>query len=133
MVIPMGFVIGNLLLCPVFLAFKVLLVPIDENSVVMTRNGEKGASLHVYSYLDIFIIVLIALLNCLQQMAQTLAFKFEKAGRVAPLLYLQIIMNCFADIYLFDTKLTGMQVFGGSIIIITNFTIAVLKCTAIIK
>jgi hypothetical protein len=50
----------------------------------------------------------IAALNVLQQLAQTLAFKFEKAGRVAPLLYLQIIMNCVADIYLFQTKLGPM-------------------------
>lgn len=135
MVIPMGFVIGNLLLCPVFLFTKVFITPVEQGNLIVTESpqGQIGSSFHVYSLQDTLIILAIAALNVLQQLAQTLAFKFEKAGRVAPLLYLQIIMNCVADIYLFQTKLAPMQVFGGLLIILTNFTIAVLKCTAVIK
>lgn len=69
MVIPMGFVIGNLLLCPVFLTFKVLLVPIESTNMVHTTKGEIGSSLHVYSTYDILLILVIAGLNCLQQLA----------------------------------------------------------------
>jgi hypothetical protein len=32
MVVPMGFVLGNLVLCPVFLMTKVLIMPVDPLS-----------------------------------------------------------------------------------------------------
>jgi drug/metabolite transporter (DMT)-like permease len=64
---------------------------------------------------------------------QTLAFRYEKAGRVAPFLYLQILFCCLADIVLFGTRLGYWQVMGGLVILTTNFTIAMLKAVNYIK
>ena len=59
MVVPFGFTLGSVLLCPVFLAVKLQVTPVDPMSTVMTERGTVGASLHVYSYWDVGVILLV--------------------------------------------------------------------------
>ena len=40
MVIPMGFVIGNLLLCPVFLFTKVFITPVEQGNLIVTESPQ---------------------------------------------------------------------------------------------
>ena len=116
MLSPLGFALGNVFLCPIFMTFKVLITPVDPDNRMLAQtfhhshaNGtitaqyEVGASLHVYSWWDISMIVMIAFFNFIQQIAMTLAYRYEKAGRVAPFLYLQILFCVIADIILFGT------------------------------
>ena len=116
MLVPIGFALGSVFLCPIFMTLRVLITPVDPDNTIVTStihhshsNGtttvhyEVGASLHVYSWWDIGMIVMIALFNFVQQIVQTLAYRYEKAGRVAPFLYLQILFCCLGDIILFGT------------------------------
>ena len=68
MVIPMGFVLGNLVLCPVFLFAKVFMIPVEQGNMIVTEHprGEIGSSFHSYSTFDVMTIVLIAVLNIAQ-------------------------------------------------------------------
>jgi len=59
---PMAFVLGNLILCPFFLAIKIFVSPIDPVSQVLTVKHTVGASLHVYNMEDIAIIFSLALM-----------------------------------------------------------------------
>ncbi len=104
---PMAFVLGNVILCPIFLAFKLINVPIDPTSHVITEQGTMGTQLHVYSWQDVITLFSLALMIYFQQIFMTLAFTYEKAGRVAPVNYLQIILCCLADIMIFGTKLSS--------------------------
>ena len=78
-------------------------------------------------------LLLIGLLLYLVLVFNTWAFKYEKAGRVAPIQYLQIIVNCVVDLVIFKTELTWNQVLGGLIIICSNLSISLLKCLNLIK
>ncbi len=59
---PMAFVLGNVILCPVFLTSKILISPIDPINQVQTISHTVGASLHVYSLWDIAMIFSLALM-----------------------------------------------------------------------
>ena len=78
-------------------------------------------------------IIILAILICGAQVFTTEAYMYEKAGRVAPITYLQTIICCLADIIMFGTSLSPNQVLGGILIIATNFTIALLKALDIIS
>ena len=102
MLVPMGFALGSVFLCPIFMTMRILYNPVDVASTVLTEpiyhhlsNGtvsvtpsQVGASLHVYTWWDVGMILMIAFFNFFQQIVQTLAYRYEKAGRVAPFLYL---------------------------------------------
>jgi drug/metabolite transporter (DMT)-like permease len=75
----------------------------------------------------------LAVLICSAQIFITEAYMYEKAGRVAPIMYLQIIICCLADIMLFGTTLTSNQIIGGALIVLTNFTIALFKALGVIS
>jgi len=85
---PMGFVLGNVILCPIFLTFKSIYLGIDPTSLVITDQGTMGTHLHVYSWQDVITMFLSAFMVYFQQIFMTLAFTYEKAGRVAPVNYL---------------------------------------------
>ena len=64
LVSPMGFVLGNLALCPVFMTLRVLYIPVDPVSAVLRESNpsQLGSSLHVYSWYDVSLIFLLALM-----------------------------------------------------------------------
>ena len=105
----------------------------DPINNIITLDNKVGASLHVYDWTDRFIIIFVAVVIFFQQISQTLAFRYEKVGRIAPMYYIQVIFCCIVDIWLFGTVLGFYQVLGGLIVIMSNITIAVLKCLEIIK
>ena len=135
--VPFGFSLGNIVLCPLFMIFKIVFFPISPHSKVLTEKTQTpGVSLHVFSFsqcIEMGMILLLAVAFYFSQIFQAQAFRYEKAGRVAPILYLSIILSCIADVVLFETKITWNQMIGGLIIIVSNFTIAVLKCLEIVK
>ncbi len=61
LVAPMGFVIGNALLCPLFMVIKLLYSPVDSRSKIMTTNDEIGSSLHNFTSWDFFALISITL------------------------------------------------------------------------
>jgi drug/metabolite transporter (DMT)-like permease len=112
MVTPMGYALGNLLLCPFFMMIKTQFIPLEPNSMLpsvdrLSGAPAQGSSFHSYSKEDILLILILAVLICCAQIFITEAYMYEKAGRVAPIMYLQIIICCLADIMLFGTTLTS--------------------------
>jgi len=87
----LSFAFFNMLLGPFMTVFK--LVFYDDTLVQM-------------GFYEVFMLMLIGLLLYLVLVFSTWAFKYEKAGRVAPIQYLQIIVNCLVDIAIFKTELT---------------------------
>ncbi|CDW78650.1 membrane protein [Stylonychia lemnae] len=114
----LSFAFFNILMTPVMMIFKLIIV---DNTLV------------VYGQFEILMIILISVLLYLVLLFQTWAYKYEKAGRLAPILYIQIIVNCLADIMIFRTSLKLNQLLGGLLILTSNLSIAVLKCLNIIK
>ncbi len=60
MIVPIGFSLGHVVVCPFFLLCKVLMQVSDANNTVLTIQNEIGASLHVYEWSDRVIIQMIA-------------------------------------------------------------------------
>ena len=85
-----SFAFFNILMTPIMIFFKLMIV---DNSLV------------VYGQFEVMMIIIISLLLFVVLFFQTLAYKYEKAGRLAPILYIQIIVNCLVDIVVFDTNL----------------------------
>ncbi len=88
MIVPVGFALGHLMLCPLFLSAKLSYQPLDPMNRVTTIDDQVGSSLHVYDWTDRFIIVFVAVVIFFQQITQTLAFRYEKVGRIAPMYYI---------------------------------------------
>ncbi len=61
MIVPVGFSLGHIILCPLFMTAKLIINSKDALNNVVTTKGTVGASLHVYDWTDRGIIVLIAL------------------------------------------------------------------------
>ena len=57
----------------------------------------------------------------------------EKAGRVTPVLLMQIIFNYFLDYAVIGTKPMYNEVIGGLLIIGSNFSIAIFRMFNLIK
>jgi drug/metabolite transporter (DMT)-like permease len=69
---PLSWAIANLVICPVFTgAQRIAMQP----------------QTHSYSWYDVLTIVSMSLFQLVNLTFQTLAYQFEKAGRVAPILY----------------------------------------------
>lgn len=62
LVAPMGFVLGNLILCPVFMTLKLIFSPVDPRSQMLTTDLELGTSLHVFTWWDFLALTLITLM-----------------------------------------------------------------------
>ena len=61
MVVPVGFSLGHIVLCPLFMAGKLIFISKDPLNNVKTVDESIGASLHVYDWTDRSIIVFIAI------------------------------------------------------------------------
>ena len=61
MIVPVGFSLGHIILCPLFMAGKLMFISKDPLNNVKTVDESIGASLHVYDWTDKAIIVFIAL------------------------------------------------------------------------
>jgi len=62
-----------------------------------------------------------------------LSLKYEKAGRVAAINYLQILIMMFIDTFYFKIRLTLRDIIGASMILICNFAITLLKAMEVIS
>jgi hypothetical protein len=61
MIVPVGFSLGHIILCPLFMAGKLMINSKDPLNNVKTVDDSIGSSLHVYDWTDRGIIVFIAL------------------------------------------------------------------------
>ena len=86
----LSFAFFNILIAPIMTVSKLFLI---ENTLV------------VYTWYEVLMLLLIAVEMYLVLILQTWAYKYEKAGRLAPILYIQIIVNCLLDIILYKTEL----------------------------
>ena len=59
---------------------------------------------------------------------QTKALQIEKAGRVAPVLILQILFNWILDFAVIGTTPMANELIGGLLIIGSNLGISILRC-----
>jgi drug/metabolite transporter (DMT)-like permease len=58
----------------------------------------------------------------------TLAFQFEKAGRVAPIQYSQLLIVAALDVLVLGTRLQWNQILGALLIAVSNLSVSILKC-----
>jgi len=65
-------------------------------------------------------------------MSQTLAYYFEKAGRVAPSTLFQLVFACIFDVVVIGSEVKLNVVLGGLLIFGSNFIIAILKCFKVV-
>eukprot|EP00347_Sterkiella_histriomuscorum_P016511 403352903 len=114
---PLFFSLTNLMLCPIFQGLRLTVRPY----------------LNVYSQYDVMMIVLVAIFQFCNLIFATLAYQFEKAGRVSPIAYSQIILVSILDVLYLGTRLKVNQIIGGIIIVCSNLTISILKCAEVIK
>ena len=62
LVAPMGFVLGNLVLCTLLMGLKLIFSPVDPRSQMLTTDLELGTSLHVFTWWDFLSLTLITLM-----------------------------------------------------------------------
>ena len=67
------------------------------------------------------------------QVFQSRAYQLEKAARVATMNYIQIVTGFLWDILFFKSKLQVLDIIGSLLIILTLFTITVLKAMGKVK
>lgn len=78
-------------------------------------------------------LILISLLLFTSQVFQTKSYQNDKAGRVAPVNYLQIIYNFVLDYLVLKTTPSYSELLGSIIIVSSNLIIALLRLFNIIK
>ena len=117
---PLAFAIGNLLTSPMYL---------------MARNmvSSEPKELTIYNWTCIFYLLVIVCSIYFGLIFQTLSFKYEKAGRVTPINYLAVVINCIIDIIVFNNHMKVNQVIGCLMIIGSTLSISLLKCFNVIK
>jgi len=75
----------------------------------------------------------LSILGFFSQFFLSASYKFEKAGRVSSVRYLQVVLSFLVDVVLFKTSFSYQEIFGAVCIVSTNFAIVILKCTGRIK
>ena len=91
LVLPMSYGLCNMIMNPLFLTIKSFISP--ESTATYTWG--KSIAIVGTSFCMFIQLVLI-----------TLAFQYEKAGRVSPINYLQVLITCLVDIFVFGTKIS---------------------------
>ncbi len=87
-----------------------------------------GFSLKTLIYLMMFGVVGFVAITC-----YILSLKYEKAGRVAAISYLQILNIIAIDAFYFDIAIDGRDILAASLIVGCSFTITLLKAFEIIS
>jgi len=77
--------------------------------------------------------LLLGILSVTGMVLYTVSIKYEKAGRVAAIGYLQILIMMLIDILYFKIRLTLRDVIGASMILTCNFAITLLKAMEVIS
>ncbi len=93
-------------------------------------EGTAFAGFPLIAYLYLF------LLGCVSSVAITCniaSLKYEKAGRVAAISYLQILNIIVIDAFYFQVEISTLDILAAGIIISCSFTIAVLKAFEVIR
>lgn len=80
-----------------------------------------------YGWFEAVMLTSLALCMFLAQIFQTKALQLEKAGRVTPVLILQIIFNYFYDYAIIRTVPLTNELIGGLMIVGTNLSISLLR------
>ena len=86
-----------------------------------------------YTWEGILYLFGVSVFAFIGQVAASRAYQLEKAGRVAPVNNIQLIMNLLFDVFILGSKLTAQEMLGALLIIFCNILISVLKCTGVIK
>lgn len=78
-------------------------------------------------------LLLLSVVGVLGLMFYMLSLKYEKAGRVAAVNYLQILVMMLIDTFYFKIRLTLRDIVGASLIFVCNSTITFLKAMKVIS
>ena len=85
-----------------------------------------------YNWQGILILIAMSFSGVLGQMAVSRAYQLEKAGRVAPINNIQLVLNVLFDLVIMGSSLTTQEIIGGAIILGCNLIIGILKCQGVI-
>ena len=86
-----------------------------------------------YNTETIINLFVVSISGFVSQILLTIAFQFEKAGRIAILSYLQVVNACLIDIFIFKIPITVLQYFGIILIVSSGGGLMILKGLEIIK
>lgn len=109
--------------------FSAFVAPLIMFIMLRYRQNETSH----YGWYEVWMLVLISLLLFTSQVFQTKSYQNDKAGRVAPVNYLQIIYNFVLDYLVLKTTPSYSELVGSIIIVSSNLIIALLRLFNLIK
>lgn len=90
-------------------------------------------SIEKYTWTDVLLMSGAISGDLIGQVAMSLAFKFEEASRVGPILYMMIVFTYLADIIFFHYEFTLAESLGSLVIFISILTPIILRLMGVIK
>ena len=109
--------------------FTAFVSPVIMIIVLRYRQGDTS----FYGWYEALLIILISICLFTAQVFQTKAFQNDKAGRVAPVMQLQIIFNWILDFVVIGTRPMPNEIVGGLLIIGSNLLVSALRACNLIK
>lgn len=86
-----------------------------------------------YSLKDVLLMSAAITGDLIGQIAMSLAFKFEEASRVGPILYMMIVFTYLADLLFFHYQFTLAESLGSLVVFVSILTPIILRLIGIIK
>jgi len=109
--------------------FTAFVSPVIMIIFLRYRQGDTS----FYGWYETLMIIVISICLFIAQVFQTKAFQNDKAGRVAPVMQLQIIFNWVLDFFIIGTRPMPHEIVGGLLIIGSNLLVSALRALNLIK
>ena len=114
---PVFFAISTLTVCLVIMFFQPKLIP----------------KVHTYTYFQMFLLFLGSQIGMISQFFRSSAHGYEKASRLAPYIYLQVVFGIIADLFVFHFKFTLLETLGIAIVSVCLLIPAFMKYYGYVK
>ena len=103
----------NYMVVPFYIA--VIGVPFSLSFELFSDNA---LNISTYTSRDIIFLSIIGVLSITYHQFLSLAFKYEKASRLSPFLYLLVVGGFTADVTIFHIDFTSMDVLGCTVVVV---------------
>ena len=82
-----------------------------------------------FGFWDFFIFFMIGLMSAFGSISKSLAFQYEKVSTLSLIKYTNLFYSLAADVLLFHSHIYFGEIVGASLILGSNFVVAILKLT----
>ena len=106
----------NLIASSLYAPFYFFIGTLSFSISLMIYDSKYIPAVSTYSLLDVFVLILGALVATGLQTTLSLAYKYEKAARLQPYDYSQVIFSIIADLLIFNASFNIMQILGMAIV-----------------